>query len=215
MINILYGNVHMIRDRDMESCLEALPASMRQEITRYKFLHDRKACLLARLLLYQCLAVEGKLHLLYQWTRDACHKPSIPGWRPFNISHSGDLVVLASSSEPIGIDIEQLQQLDYLELATHFQLQEQAFIREAANTQQAFFELWVKKEAALKAIGTGITNGLKRFSCIGSQINYNDTRWYLRPVQLDPAFIGYICTTSSTAPITIKRCLPNMVKNLY
>ncbi len=215
MVNILYGNVHMIRDRDIAPCLEALPLPMRKEITRYKFIHDRKACLLARLLLYQCLVAEASLHLLYHWKRDACHKPYIPGWRPFNISHSGDLVVLAGSNDPIGIDIEQIQPLDYLELAIHFQKQEQEYIRDAPNTQQAFFELWVKKEAALKAIGTGITNGLKRFSCIGHHVDHNDTRWHLRPVQLDPAFIGYICTTSSAAPVTIKRCLPDIIKNLY
>lgn len=215
MINVLMAHIDMVGDHEIESCLRFLPTRMQGEIRRYKYIRDRKSSLLGRLLLHHCLASEGKLYLLDHWKRDGAHKPYIPGWHSFNISHSGDLVLFSVSEAAIGVDIEHRSCLDYHDLSVHFHWEEQQYIRNAFNTQEAFYELWVKKEAALKAMGTGIANGLKRFSCVGSHLDYMGTSWYLRPLPVDPAYTAYICTTNSTASITIKKCLPNLVKNLY
>ncbi len=80
----------------------------------------------------------------------------------FNISHSGELKVLAVSDCPVGIDIEKLRTPDF-RVAKRFRDDEYAYITENC-TAEVFFEIWTKKEALLKLKGTGISGGLKSFS---------------------------------------------------
>src|SRR5207244_1243934 len=65
----------------------------------------------------------------------------------------------------IGIDIEQLRALpDMMQIAeTWFHPEEFAAFQAAGSIERAqkFFEIWTKKEAACKARGIGIANGLE------------------------------------------------------
>ena len=80
--------------------------------------------------------------------------PTIPF---FNLSHSGDFVMLAISDTPVGCDIEHLHKAI---LSHHvFHPQELARLRslpEGDARNREFLRLWTAKEAFLKAIGTGI-----------------------------------------------------------
>ncbi len=80
----------------------------------------------------------------------------------FNISHSGELNVIAVSDKAVGIDIEKLRNAD-LRIAKRFCEDEYNFIKQNAALS-VFFEIWTKKEAYLKLLGTGISGGLNSFS---------------------------------------------------
>lgn len=71
----------------------------------------------------------------------------------FNISHSGEYVVIAvTENGKIGVDIELIDQEIDLSLGTVvFTQSEYNYI----DTYLDFFILWTKKEAYLKCIGTG------------------------------------------------------------
>lgn len=88
-------------------------------------------------------------------------KPLLAGLH-FNLSHSGDLAVLAlSTRHPVGVDIEALQPIDALGLArAHFAPSEAALIADLDDPLAAFYRLWARKEAALKAHGLGIGHSL-------------------------------------------------------
>lgn len=78
----------------------------------------------------------------------------------FNLSHSGDLALLAiARSGALGVDLEQVRpELDWRPLASrYFSSREQQALQELAPAQQteAFFTIWTRKEAWLKAIGSG------------------------------------------------------------
>lgn len=90
-------------------------------------------------------------------------KPYLPDHPAFHfsISHSGDLVVCAVSSVPVGVDLELPRRLRPGIAARWFSPSEQALLAEAPN---AFFELWMAKEAVLKEIGCGLSGGLQRIS---------------------------------------------------
>lgn len=88
----------------------------------------------------------------------------------FNISHSGDLVVCAVDSQPVGIDIEHIRPIN-LSVAKHFCTPEELiyiFNHKPAEAEFAyseeqdilicFFEIWTKKEATGKCFGNGIAN---------------------------------------------------------
>jgi 4'-phosphopantetheinyl transferase len=83
-----------------------------------------------------------------------------PGDLRFNVTHSGDLALIAfTRGRELGVDIEQYRDLDLLAVAkTSFSEHEQAVLSglpEPAR-RDAFFSCWSRKEAFLKATGVGL-----------------------------------------------------------
>ncbi|MDC0534358.1 4'-phosphopantetheinyl transferase superfamily protein [Francisellaceae bacterium] len=102
-----------------------------------------------------------------QFYKNKCGKPYLQNQAHFfNISHSHDWVVLAiCKSSEIGIDIQKLEsKKNMLEIAKqYFSTQEYIQLKTIKDNQQqmtSFYNLWTAKEAVLKALGTGIANGL-------------------------------------------------------
>jgi 4'-phosphopantetheinyl transferase len=81
----------------------------------------------------------------------------------FNISHSGELVALAIAREAVGIDVEEIREMrDLLGIARRFFSAEEAQRVEEDGDQ--FFRIWTAKEAVVKAIGSGVSDGLQSFT---------------------------------------------------
>jgi 4'-phosphopantetheinyl transferase len=82
---------------------------------------------------------------------------------PFNLSHSGQGMVLAVSREQeVGVDLEWLRPREtYREMAArYFTPREVASIMDL----RSFYAIWTRKEAFLKALGLGLAGGLERFA---------------------------------------------------
>lgn len=89
-------------------------------------------------------------------------KPYIDGCPVhFNLSHSQDLCILATSTEPLGVDVEFMERkTDVLDLARAvFVASENEVLFDAPlNVQRRmFFDFWTAKEAYMKLIGTGLS----------------------------------------------------------
>jgi len=84
-----------------------------------------------------------------------------PGWRIcFNLSHSENAAALAiSSGFEVGIDVEQVRPIEESVPLEVFSTRERAEFTALpdAERQKVFFESWARKEACLKALGTGFT----------------------------------------------------------
>ena len=85
----------------------------------------------------------------------------------FNVTHSDDLILVAVSTIcDVGIDVEQIRPLSDADdiAARYFTSGESAGLRElpAAQKPRAFFNLWTRKEAWLKATAEGISDSLNR-----------------------------------------------------
>lgn len=85
----------------------------------------------------------------------------------FNISHSGDLLIIAVADFPdIGIDIENIKPRTSLESLARRCFSEREFDRwrqlPPAQQLETFYRLWTKKEAFVKAVGRGIALGLEQ-----------------------------------------------------
>lgn len=95
-------------------------------------------------------------------------KPALSGqpWQ-FNLSHSGDWLVLALCERgPLGVDIEMGQRRRAtLPLAERFYAKSEYEWLQSLSEQErdsAFYRLWSRKEAVLKAQGGGIAAGLDK-----------------------------------------------------
>lgn len=99
-------------------------------------------------------------------------KPYVPGSSVrFSVSHSGPLVMIAiADGLPLGCDIEQaIPHPDLLAIAErHFTRGEYARIEGLAQHQRiaAFYDCWTRKEAYLKAVGTGMSLPMDSFEFV-------------------------------------------------
>ena len=103
--------------------------------------------------------------------RDANGRPfieNIPNM-DFNISHSDSLVVCAlcisdKITARIGVDCEEIYKKDPLSISKRFFTEkEHKKILSSENKAYTFTELWTKKEAYLKHLGTGLEKPLSSF----------------------------------------------------
>jgi 4'-phosphopantetheinyl transferase len=86
----------------------------------------------------------------------------------FNVSYSHNWIIIAVSSEPVGVDIEFINpDFDYLNvMESCFMTEEIDTIKQASQPQKVFFQSWTRKEALLKATSLGLDDYLKDFSCL-------------------------------------------------
>jgi len=89
-------------------------------------------------------------------------KPFLPNHMPeFSVSSSKDLALFAiSASGPVGVDVEWIDaHFDFESVLNgSFSEREQKSLRGKAVEQ--FYEAWVRKEAAVKALGLGLSRSL-------------------------------------------------------
>ena len=86
----------------------------------------------------------------------------------FNVAHSGDLALLALAwGRPVGIDLERHHAVEAVDrlVERYFAPGERAAFGRVPPVQQlpAFFAVWTRKEAYLKAQGVGLTGALDQF----------------------------------------------------
>jgi 4'-phosphopantetheinyl transferase len=140
--------------------------------------------------------------------------PSAPGTLEFNVSHSGDWIVLAfARGLPLGVDVECCRDLDFNELVNSaFSPQERETWSRlpSAEHARAFFSAWTRKEAYLKALGLGLSKSLDSFTVTfdfdsGSGLIWcaSDAsappRWQITSVELAP---GYACALAVSSAAT-------------
>jgi 4'-phosphopantetheinyl transferase len=104
-----------------------------------------------------------------RFRRSSAGKPELAGPAPaeavqFSVSRSGELCLIAASDAgPIGVDVEAIRPIARLEqIASRFGPRDEAAILRARGAQRlrAFYATWTRREACLKAAGTGLAGGL-------------------------------------------------------
>lgn len=130
-----------------------------------RFLHDDDARRhvigrgFTRLVLGGVLGV-APTSIPFEYSRNG--KPLVPGGPSFSISHSGGFVLLAFAADGrLGVDVEAVRvPRDLLKLARRAFVPEEAAEIAAMREDERlrpFFRIWSRKEAILKALGTGLT----------------------------------------------------------
>ncbi len=163
-------------DQDAES-LAMLGASLcpeeRARAERFRFPQHRNRFIAGRGLLRNILAAyldvtPSELQFSYgPFGKPDLNGKSATGGLHFNLAHCEDLAVFAlTRSGPIGVDVERVRPLEDAEdLVNRFfsPAESAAFHALAAEVKPAaFFNLWTRKEAWLKATGEGIAQSLNK-----------------------------------------------------
>ena len=171
---------------------QLLARSRREQIDRFLKDEDKKRCLTAGLLLR--MAFGQKAEIL---ETNSYGKPYLRKGPFFNISHSGEYVVLGVSENEIGADIEQIKPFDIRVAKRCFTDAELEWLS-AQRADEAFYRLWTAKESVMKASGLGFGMPPESFCVLpmtdGRHRIYG-TDWYLSWHTLPGHAICVACTT--------------------
>ena len=87
-----------------------------------------------------------------------------------NISHSGQVVVVAVSDREIGVDVQKVEPVenDVFSYLDFFTVDEMKYIDSFSEKSDIFTVFWTRKEATIKRFGLRICDGL-RCSCFSKQ----------------------------------------------
>lgn len=150
-------------------------------------------------------------------------KPDAPATgMHFNVSHAGDLVGLAFSTEcPVGFDVERIRTMrDGLGIARRFfSTAEQQLVAAAVDRDDVFFRIWTAKEAIVKGTGKGLSSRLDAFTVALDVMTLTPIRTELPEYQdwcvaaVDPPREGYRAAVAARQ--ADKPFLPWHVKLLY
>ncbi len=142
------------------------------------------------------------------FSRGAHGKPFLQeGGLHFNVSHTHELALYAiAQSREVGVDVEWMRpQVAHEQIAARFfSLEEQGALAEVPDEERraAFYNIWTRKEAYVKARGGGIAAGLGTFAVsLGAKaaLLHSDEgrdeveRWKL--IALEPAdgYVAALC----------------------
>ena len=131
----------------------------------------------------------------------------------FNVSHSGDFVLIAvAQNRRVGVDLELIHDRPELsQIARSFWAKSEWAALErvpAAGWLQAFYRVWTRKEAVLKACGRGITAGLGRPE-VSDALNDREfpaclhagldgTQWAIYDLVADPQYAAALAVEAPT-----------------
>jgi 4'-phosphopantetheinyl transferase len=124
----------------------------------------------------------------------------------FNVSHAGERALYAVAlGAPIGIDLEYMRPLDDMERTARlvFSAREQAelFGLDPVARLAGFYNGWTRKEAYLKALGSGLASSLAAFSvrldpdrpaelvAIDGDVE-EPSRWTIHALALEHPYVG-------------------------
>lgn len=181
---------------------EELSVRRREKAARFSKEEDRKRCLCAGVALDLALQTVGLREKTATIAVNENGKPYLserPEWH-FSLSHSGNWAVCALSDAPIGVDVEQYRDKEFLSLADRFFTREEyERLRQCPKSEREtlFFRLWTEKESLLKAAGTGLSGLSQCETLIGD--------YAFRSYPLDGYALA-VCTTGEF-PQRITFCL--------
>ena len=139
------------------------------------------------------------------------HEPELQ----FNLSHSHNLAIVAlANAQSLGVDIEYINPKHEWKKIIHrfFTDTEQSaiFSLPEAQQEQAFYQVWTRKEAHMKVTGQGLHLGPGQFTVtvppqaaafIENHKQPDDRQWFMQDLRLPESFSVYRGCLSSDQPI--------------
>ena len=206
-VNVTMANLQRHGDR-VDVGWKWLSQEERERATKFHREADRTRFVLGRMMARQYCALhlkrrptevvfaataEGKL-----WLQEA------PGFA-FNVSHSGDWVLLAWSERSlVGVDVEAMDRrigvsLEQMAESAFSPAECEALRADRRSLTDTFFRIWVRKEAIIKAEGCGLSGRLHDFSvaCLKagqvqwhSEVRYPGVHppWQLHEIAVAPGY---------------------------
>jgi 4'-phosphopantetheinyl transferase len=208
-----------------EDLRPSLSPDEHERADRFHFERDRRRFIRARGVLRRLLAgyLDAEARDL-TFSYGSHGKPALSGRfagaLTFNVSHSHELALIAvGGGVEMGVDVEAVRAMDDAEhIASRFFSPREAAqlcALPAAVRNEAFFACWTRKEAYLKALGSGLAKPLDEFDVafapgeIPALMVHGDARetarWSIRELAPEPGYAGALVTEGRAAAVRCRR----------
>lgn len=183
-INVVFKRVDAeYLEKNFDRVLNMLHPARKEKVARFKNNKAAYVSMTAGLLLQEIVEREFGLKpediLIGKGENGKPYLKEYPEYK-YNISHSGDMVMMAYSRQELGVDIEELRAKDTKVAKRCFVPSEYSYVLNGRNDcdgsvsagyeedkkaerSRRFFEIWTLKEAYLKLTGKGISVPLSSF----------------------------------------------------
>ena len=145
-------------------------------------------------------------------------KPTIQGPLGFNIGHSGviGLVAFALGCE-VGVDVEVARPFEDMEALTtrFFCVEEAEEIRRVSSVDRpmAFYRCWTRKEAYVKALGSGLSTPLDSFRVSIAadepvrfmRLPEGSSAWSLYDLEVEEGYVAALAHPGAARSVNVRR----------
>jgi 4'-phosphopantetheinyl transferase len=199
-----------------------LSADERQRASRLLLARDRNRFIAARARLRQILARYVAMPpeaLIFGYGAQGKPALSLAAASPFfSLSHSGGVAALGVTHGcEIGIDIEQVRAIDGGVAKRFFSTEENTALAQLHEEDwlEGFYRCWTRKEAVIKAIGTGLTLDLASLevslapaapTCVlrVGGCRAGARQWSLADLTVGPGIIGAVAACTRGAGLQVR-----------
>lgn len=164
--------------------LSVLPEERREKIRKYRAAEDRKRGYCAGLMIEEHLRAHGKSAGEIRYSENG--RPCIDGL-DFNVSHSGEYVIMALSDSPVGCDIERIRQGRDSVAKRFFSPSELEWMQASEDPVLLFFRIWTARESYAKFTGEGICLDFRQY-----EVQSMKTPAAVPPVTGDLSIVPYL-----------------------
>lgn len=197
-------NISSLRDADkFNATYEKLSDARKMRVDRCRKADDRLRSAAGEYILNKALSAHGIDLSAEAFSLREHGKPYLTAHPEFNfnISHSGDFVICAVSSQAVGCDVERVTEINpeisrRFSQAEHMQVMAQP---DDAARRDMFFRYWVLKESVIKADGRGFSLPLDSFTIKLSEqmkVIIDGENYTLREFDLHPEYYCALCGTA-------------------
>lgn len=204
-----------ISDEKYNHLINCVSNEKRARIEKFHFIDDAKRTLygdiLVRYLACKLLNISNE-KLMFSALK--LGKPFLIGYPDFhyNIAHSGEWVVCAVSNREVGVDIEQVKQIDFGIAKRFFTEYEYNELMTKPQSEQVeyFYTIWTLKESYIKCIGKGLSEPLNSFGfrVNGDKAGLSDDRkdqYYFNWQNIEEYKLA-VCTMAEMSDIEVQEC---------
>lgn len=181
----------------------SLSAGERRRAARYRSPADGRRFTAARGWLRHVLGAALGVEPAAVPVSEDAGKPRLPAGGPrFNVSHSGELVVVAVAPFEVGVDVEHAGRrwADVVALACAPEEVAALAAHAGDEREDGFLALWTAKEAYLKATGEGLAVDPRRVvvgrpapgRAAAVSVDGAPTGWWVRPVVPAGGYVGAV-----------------------
>lgn len=192
-VKIIIADTQLVKGKEEYILTQIAPCYVEKH-RGAKIKKDAEQELAAGYLLKLCLGINRDEQLTY----NAYSKPSLASEEAFfNLSHSGDYVVLAIADGNIGVDVERIMDCHDATVKKVFssKQKEKLLKLEGQEKDEKFTEMWTQCEAMLKLKGTGFGEEWDKEKA--------PAKCHLYTARIDDYMIS--CATERQAPIKIEK----------
>ena len=157
------GDIEEYGEERIVSLMSRLPEWRREKASAFKHLSGKRDCTLSYLLLADMLRKGYGIDSPLSFAYNAHGKPFLED-RPdihFSLSHCRTAVACLVGDSPCGVDVECIRKAKPALVEYCMNKEERELVFRSATPDIIFTEMWTRKEAVFKLLGTGITGDIK------------------------------------------------------